>query len=187
MNPIPYELIRSSRKTLSVQITARGTVLVRCPNRMSLGRVEAFLREKAPWIRAHLEKIAQRPALPPLTEADRKALALRGKEVFPERTARFAPLVGVDYGRITLRMQKTRWGSCSAQGNLNYNLLLLLTPPEILDYVVVHELCHRKEMNHSAAFWAQVERVLPDYRQRRAWLKENGGALMARAFQEDSL
>ena len=65
-------------------------------------------------------------------------------------------------------------------GNLNFNCLLMLCPPEVLDYVVVHELCHRKHMNHSRAFWAEVERVLPDYQMRRNWLKEHGGALVER-------
>jgi predicted metal-dependent hydrolase len=90
----------------------------------------------------------------------------------------FAPLVGVDYRRITIRSQKTRWGSCSSSGNLNFNCLLLLAPPEVLDYVVVHELCHRKEMNHAPRFWAEVGRVLPDYKKRNKWLKENGSRLM---------
>ena len=88
--------------------------------------------------------------------------------------------MGVSYGRITIRSQHTRWGSCSAKGNLNFNCLLMLTPPEILDYVVVHELCHRKEMNHSARFWAEVARVIPGYEASKNWLKDNGSALIAR-------
>ena len=86
--------------------------------------------------------------------------------------------VGVTYGRITIRNQRTRWGSCSAKGNLNFNCLLMKAPPEVLDYVVVHELCHRLEMNHSPRFWAQVERVLPDYKVSRKWLREHGNELM---------
>lgn len=84
------------------------------------------------------------------------------------------------YGRISIRKQKTRWGSCSREGNLNFNSLLMMAPPEVLDYVVVHELCHRLEMNHSARFWAQVEKVIPDYRKPRKWLKEHGSQLMLR-------
>jgi predicted metal-dependent hydrolase len=90
----------------------------------------------------------------------------------------------VSYGRITIRNQKTRWGSCSGKGNLNFNCLLMLAPPEVLDYVVVHELCHRREMNHSPRFWALVEQVLPDWRQRRQWLKTHGDALMRRMTQQ---
>ena len=83
--------------------------------------------------------------------------------------------MGVDYGRISVRQQKTRWGSCSVRGNLNFNWKLALMPEEILDYVVVHELAHRVEMNHSPRFWAVVETVLPDWRERRRWLKQHGG------------
>lgn len=87
----------------------------------------------------------------------------------------FAPLVGVTYNRIFIKEQKTRWGSCSSLGNLNFNWKLILLNEELLDYVVVHELAHRKQMNHSPAFWAEVERILPDWRERRRWLREKGG------------
>ena len=82
-----------------------------------------------------------------------------------------AEKLGVTYGRITIRHQKTRWGSCSSSGNLNFNCALMNTTPEIIDYVVVHELCHRKQMNHSALFWAEVEKVLPNYKELRSALK----------------
>ena len=88
------------------------------------------------------------------------------------------------WGRITIRCQKTRWGSCSAKGNLNFNCLLMLSPPQVQTYVVVHELAHRKHMDHSPAFWAEVETVLPDYRDSVRWLKTNGGKLLSRARQE---
>lgn len=89
-----------------------------------------------------------------------------------DRVEYFAPLVGVDYNRIFIKEQKTRWGSCSSLGNLNFNWKLILLDEMLLDYVVVHELAHRKQMNHSPAFWAEVERVLPDYRERRKRLRE---------------
>ena len=86
----------------------------------------------------------------------RIALADQAVKTIPEKVRYYAPLVGVTYGRITIRNQRTRWGSCSSKGNLNFNCLLMLAPPEVLDSVVVHELCHRKEMNHSKMKWNQL-------------------------------
>lgn len=111
-----------------------------------------------------------------------KTLTDRAKQVFPARVAYYAPLVGVSYGRITVRHQRTRWGSCSSKGNLNFNCLLMLAPPEVIDSVVVHELCHRKVMNHSKRFYAEVLRVFPEYRKWQKWLRLNGSALMRRMY-----
>lgn len=107
-------------------------------------------------------------------------MAQKAKQILPERIAYFASLLGVSYGRITIRAQRSRWGSCSAKGNLNFNCLLMLVPPEVRDYVVVHELCHRLELNHSPKFWAWVERVVPDYKLHRTWLRDNGSSLIGR-------
>ena len=176
-----YQIIRSARKTISLQITPEGNLVVRCPKRMTNAEVEKFVCSKGKWIESHLAK--RPPVVEPFTESEMKDLAARAKKIIPERVAHFAPLVGVRYGNITIRSQRTRWGSCSSKGNLNFNCLLALTPPEILDYVVVHELCHRKEMNHSARFWAEVERILPDWKLRRKWLKDNGNSLIGRLPQ----
>ncbi|MBQ9155969.1 MAG: M48 family metallopeptidase [Eubacterium sp.] len=177
-------IIRSGRKTLALQITPEAQIVVRAPYRMPEAEIYDFVRRKDGWISKHLSdmehKLREREELPGLSAEEISRLADQALNVIPARVAHFAPIVGVSYGRITIRNQKTRWGSCSARGNLNFNCLLMLTPPEIIDYVVVHELCHRKEMNHSARFWAEVSRVLPDYEARRRWLKENGGALIER-------
>lgn len=173
-----YTVIRSRRKTVAIQITPAGEVLVRCPKFMLPGEVRRFVRSKQPWIE---DKLSRLPASQPrLTEAELRTLAAQAKADLPERAARFAPLVGVSYGRITIRSQKSRWGSCSAKGNLNFNCLLMLSPPEVRDYVVVHELCHRKELNHSPAFWALVAQILPDYKTQKQWLKDHGTGLIAR-------
>ncbi|MNL31958.1 hypothetical protein D3C87_1537770 [compost metagenome] len=87
--------------------------------------------------------------------------------------------LGVAVKAITLRSQSSRWGSCSSSGNINYNWRLILAPPHVLDYVAAHEVAHLVEMNHSAAFWATVERTLPDMARGRAWLKAHGRDLMA--------
>lgn len=183
-----YEVIRSSRKTLAIQIR-QGRVIVRSPKRTSDAQIEAFLLKNKAWIEKHLataqEKQKETENLPRLTDADIRALADRAVEVISQRVAYYAPLVGVTYGRITIRNQRTRWGSCSKQGNLNFNCLLMLTPPEVIDSVVVHELCHRKQMNHSERFYAEVLRVFPEYRRWDKWLKENGNSLIARMPRKD--
>ena len=176
-------LVRSSRKTLAVQIRADGTVIARAPLRMPKDRILCFLSEKASWIRMQQGKMQERENMRQqarihLDVAQEKELRERAKSVLAQRTAYFARQVGVTYGRITVRDQKTRWGSCSQTGNLNFNFRLILAPSEVLDYVVVHELCHRRQMNHSAQFWQEVAQVLPDYRKRKAWLTENGWRLM---------
>lgn len=180
MMNIPYEIIRSQRKTISLQITPAGKIVVRCPRRCSVREIQKFVESKRSWLEKHLERLAAAPQLQPFTEEELKALAKQAAQIIPERVAYFAPLVGVTYSRITIRSQHTRWGSCSAKGNLNFNCLLVLCPPEVLDYVVVHELCHRKELNHSAAFWSEVAKVCPDYLRQKAWLRENGGVLIGR-------
>ena len=176
-------LVRSSRKTLAVQIRADGTVIARAPLRMPKDRILCFLSEKASWIRMQQGKMQEREKMRQqarihLDAAQEKELRERAKSVLAQRTSYFARQVGVTYGRITVRDQKTRWGSCSQTGNLNFNFRLILAPLEVLDYVVVHELCHRRQMNHSAQFWQEVAQVLPDYRKRKAWLTENGWRLM---------
>ena len=97
----------------------------------------------------------------------------------------YADLMGVTYGTVSIRAQKTRWGSCSSKGNLNFNCLLMLTPDEVIDSVVVHELCHRKHMDHSKEFYDEVLRVFPDYRKWDKYLKDNGRKLLERISGED--
>ncbi len=179
-------VIRSNRKTVAIQVNADLSVTLRVPHRISKRDIDLILKEKEPWIRKHQEEITRRKEEnevncgPKLTYEEIQKLADKALQYIPERVAYFAPIVGVKYGRITIRNQKTRWGSCSSKGNLNFNCLLMLAPEEVIDYVVVHELCHRKEMNHSAAFWNEVEKVLPDYKRSVKWLKMEGGTLMKR-------
>ena len=184
MAELEYRLVRSSRKTVAIQITPGGEIIVRCPWLMSGRAVRSLVKSREDWIRQQLAKRKSAGSAQPLTEEEHKALAKAARDWFSRRADYFAPLVGVSYGRIAIRTQRTRWGSCSGKGNLNFNCLLMLAPEVVRDYVVVHELCHRKEMNHSKAFWAQVERVMPDYRIHRKWLKDNGAALMARSQTE---
>ena len=170
---ITYQWIRSRRKTIAIQIDREGQVIVRTPYGITKRQVEEFLDEKKDWILQTRQRVEKRKKEQiPISEEVRREGIERAKRIFPERTAYFAKRMGVDYGRITIREQKTRWGSCSSKGNLNFNWKLVLLDPELLDYLVVHELAHRREMNHSAAFWKVVEAELPDYRERRRKLKE---------------
>lgn len=175
-------LIRSRRKTISIEVTADAQVIVRAPNRAPLSEINRFIGEKADWIDKSLNKMRQRQETQSqrkeLSPQEVKLLVTRAKRIIPQRVRYYAEIMGLDYGRITIRMQKSRWGSCSAKGNLNFNCLLMRTPETIIDYVVVHELCHLKEMNHSERFWAEVEKVLPDYKERRKWLKDHESEIM---------
>ena len=177
-----FIVIHSDRTTIALQIK-NGELIVRAPFFTSYTTIERFVESQERWIQKQLAKAERQKALaeeiPTLSDEELRALTEEARRVFAERVAYYAPIVGVTYGRITVRHQGTRWGSCSAKGNLNFNCLLLLAPPEVLDCIVVHELCHRKEMNHSPRFYDEVYRVCPDYDERHRWLKENGAALMS--------
>ncbi len=119
-----------------------------------------------------------------LREAERRRLAALEKRYreaartyFTARVAYYHTLTGGQYTSITIRDQKSRWGSCSSRGTLSFNYRLLFAPPRVLDYVVVHELCHLTHMDHSKNFWAMVERIMPDYRVYRDWLRDHGQEL----------
>lgn len=180
---IPYEIIYSRRKTVAIQITRDARVQVRAPYGCSKSFIDSFVREKSDWISRHLalaEKRKREPAAsgqPALTAKERARYIKIARDIFTRKTEYYARIMGVSYERISIREQKTRWGSCSSQGNLNFNWRLIFAPENVLDYVVVHELAHRKEMNHSKAFYAIVESVLPDYRVSRKWLRDNGDVL----------
>ncbi|MBT3249209.1 MAG: M48 family metallopeptidase [Candidatus Pacebacteria bacterium] len=106
-------------------------------------------------------------------EADRFLKSTATRYILP-RTKQLADKMEIKFGRITLRQQKTRWGSCSSQGNLNFNWRLVHCPTKVIDYVIIHELAHRQHMNHSSSFWGLVRKHDPEYLRNRGWLKRNG-------------
>ena len=177
-----FEIMRSKRKTMAAEIKG-NKLIIRAPLFATNEDINRFMLQHKKWLDTHLKKAQERAkaldSVHKLTQEEVVVLANRALDLIPKRVAHFAPLVGVTYGRITIRRQKSRWGSCSSKGNLNFNCLLMLTPPEVIDSVVVHELCHRKEMNHSDKFYAEVLRVFPTYWEQDKWLKENGDILMA--------
>lgn len=177
-------LIRSNRRSLAAEILPDGSVTVRAPQKMPLHDIERFLTEKAAAIELHVQKRLvqnqQLATLPPFSQQDIRNMAQRAAEIIPQRVAYYADIIGVTYGRITIRNQKTRWGSCTAEGNLNFNCLLMAAPPEVLDSVIVHELCHRLYANHGKQFYAAVYHAFPDYDRCNQWLKQNGSLLIRR-------
>lgn len=173
-------IIRSNRKTISIQIDLNGQIIVRSPRKMRERDVWAFVESKSLWIKKHQQSKQEQIQLPPFTEEEIEQLRIRTRGLVTERTEHYASIMQVSYNRITVRIQRTRWGSCSSKGNLNFNCLLALVPMDVLDYVVVHELAHLKQMNHWERFWAEVASVLPDYKTSKHWLKENSAALISR-------
>ena len=175
------QIIPSNRRSISIQITPERKIVVRVPKWISAYQLDALLSEKKDWILKHYQSIPEPKELSIREQNQLAALEKRyrkaAKEYIPGRVAHFHQFTGGVYDKVVIRDQKTRWGSCSSNGTLSFNYRLMLAPPQILDYVVVHELCHLKHMNHSPEFWAAVEKVLPDYKERRKWLKEHGNEL----------
>ena len=180
---LQLNIVYSSRKSIALELKPE-TLTVRAPKGTSRREINSFLESKRRWIEKHLSKMQECKEamgnMETFTMEEIQELADKALIVIPQKVKKYAPIVGVTYGRITIRNQRSRWGSCSSKGNLNFNCLLMLFPEEVIDYIVVHELCHRKQMNHSAAFYKEVERVFPEYRKCQEWLKENGGLYLSR-------
>ncbi len=176
-------VIKSKRKTISIQVKP-DEVIIRAPLRMKEKEIENFVQTKRHWIEKHLKTVAEKQKLlqntEPYSEEEIKGFAAKAKEIIEPKVEFYSKKIGVTYNKITIRCQRTRWGSCSSKGNLNFNCLLVLLPDEIIDSVVVHELCHRKQMNHSAKFYAEIDKFFPDYERCNAWLKQNGNKYMSR-------
>ena len=175
-------IIRSKRKTIALQIADDGHLIVRAPLQCPIRDVISFIEKNEKWIKTHIAEVQERSRelekLPAFTSQDIDNMADKALAVIPERVSFYAEKLGVKYGRITIRNQKTKWGSCSSNGNLNFNCLLMAAPPEVLDSVIVHELCHRLHMNHSREFYDCLYRIFPDYDKWDKWLRDNGGLLI---------
>ncbi len=166
-----YRVVFSKRKTISIGVKD-GRVTVKAPYGTSDARIDSVVNSHLDWIMKHLvrqEEISKRQG--PLTEERIAGLKKRAKELLPRKVEYFANIMGLKYGRITITSAKTRFGSCSSKGNLAFSYRLMLYPEEAIDYVVVHELAHLVEMNHSPAFYKVVASVLPDYKERIRLLK----------------
>lgn len=180
---LPANFIKSNRRSVGINIKPGGEITIRTPYLMPVPIVLSYIKEKEAWIvKTYLKQSKFSPAPAP-EEKSHQTLALEKRyrdaaaDYIPKRVEYYHTLTGGNYSKITIRDQKTRWGSCSASGTLSFSFRLMMAPPRVLDYVVVHELCHLTYMNHSKDFWNMVESILPDYKEHRKWLKENGHTL----------
>ena len=176
---LDYTLIRSRRSTVALQIK-NAKVIVRAPLYMPLSQIEAFVKKHERWIKTKLSQ-TQADDVTVLTAKQIEELFQRARDYFPERVSYYAALMGVEYRSVTVRLQKTRWGSCSGKKNLNFNCLLMLCPQEVIDSVIVHELAHLVFMDHSKAFYDLVLRFYPQYHIHHGYLKKNSARLMKMA------
>ena len=171
--PIPYELLRTRRKTLALEITPDCRVLVRAPLRTSQKRIDQFVADHADWLETHLARQRQRRERhPEPTPEERAAYIRRAKDDLPGRVQKYAGLMGLFPTGITITGARTRFGSCSAKNRICFSWRLMQYPEPAIDYVVVHELAHIRHKNHGPAFYDCIARILPDWRDRRALLRE---------------
>ena len=178
-----YKLIRSNRKTLAIEISIKNGFLIRAPIKTTTEEINKFIKENEQWIKSKIAKVNEAknfPEINKLNDEEISCLKERARKVIPELVEYYAKLIGVSYGKITIKSQKSRWGSCSSKGNLNFNFLLMLMPDDVINYIIAHEVCHLKEMNHSKNFYEIVLNICPNYKKSIAWLKKNGSKIMAR-------
>lgn len=184
--PVTYHLVRSKRKSVSVEIKG-GEVTVRAPQHLPEEEIRRLLLKKSGWISQQSaiqrQQLATASADDFLKDKDITALSRQAALELPPLVAKWASHMGVTYGRITVRCQRTRWGSCSTTGNLSFNCLLMLCPENVREGVIVHELCHRLEMNHSASFYRELFHFYPTWNECSRWLKDNGSVLLGRVMR----
>lgn len=174
LNPMEtYELLRSRRKTLALEITRDCRVLVRAPLRLSRARIDDFVAGHAGWIASHLEQQRQRAAAapPPPTGAEIAALKAKAWAVLPEKVAYWSARMGLFPTGVKITTARKRYGSCSGANSLCFSCFLMNCPEAAIDLVVVHELCHIREKNHGPRFYALLEQALPDHKERKKLLK----------------
>lgn len=176
------QIKKSKRKSVSIEIKPDLTVIVRAPLFLSDNTIKKLVAQKNDWIDKKIKQIENKNSvlLPTFSEKEIKLLREKTRVLITPKAEYYAKILGVSFNKLSVKKQRSVWGSCSAKQNINFNLLLCLCPDNVVDYIVVHELCHLKELNHSKKFWYEVEKILPDYKASRLWLKTNGGALIKR-------
>jgi len=172
---LQYTIKRYRRaKNVRIHIDARARVTVTAPVRCSKKFIHQFVEDQQEWIASHKQKIAARSekwVMPEGVLQDSYAAChARARRFVRERLRHYNAYYNFDFNKVSVRDMKTRWGSCSSEGNLSFHYRLLFVPVELADYVIVHELCHLQELNHSARFWRRVSEQIPDYKKRKALL-----------------
>lgn len=158
------EYIRSDRKTMAIEITPSGRILVRLPIKCSEERAQRFVREHLDWIEQHYPKALSRGEKYNIDAAQKERLRQKAKQVIPERVEFFSRLTGLRPTAVHITSAKTRFGSCSGKNSLNFSLYLMLYSEGAIDYVVLHELAHIKYKNHSREFYSYIEKYMQNYR-----------------------
>ena len=167
-----YKVVYSGRKTIALSVKD-GALVVKAPYGTKKARIEKLISSHENWINKHIQKQKEKNAkYGNLSEGRIAELKKAAKQILPAKVSYYAQIMGLKYGRITITSAKTRFGSCSSKGNIAFSYRLMMYPDAAIDYVVVHELAHLKEMNHSPAFYKVVESVLPDYKERIKLLKK---------------
>lgn len=166
-----YELVRSKRKTMTLSVSKELNVVVKAPLKMPIRDIEAFVYKHSDWVQKQLTKMQQRQS-EVLSEGRIESLKSQAKSVLPPIVARYSAIMGVEPQGIKITSATTRWGSCSSKNNLCFPYRIMLLPPELMEYVVVHELAHIRVKDHSSKFYDEVAKYMPDYKQRIAKLKK---------------
>lgn len=184
---IDYTIVRSKRRSIGFEVRPGGKITVRIPMRASVNTVKEIIEDKKDWLYEMYLKQKDKIDTDSLREAERndprtayleKKYRQAAKRYIYERVEYYIEMIGGHYSSIRIGDQKTRWGSCSNNGTLSFSWRLMLAPPRVLDYVVIHEICHLTYMDHSKNFWDLLSVYDPDYKEHRKWLKENGDSLI---------
>ena len=167
------KIIRSKRKTLALEISSDASLIIRAPRLMPLFLIKKFVKQKQSWIAKKQNLIRTRNKNIKSVKIHSISKEKTLKKI-TERVKYYSSLSGFKYKNIQITSAQKRWGSCNYQNNLNFSKRLASAPDKIIDYVVIHELCHIKEKNHSKNFWNEVAKIMPEYKENQKWLKENG-------------
>ncbi|MFH1683961.1 MAG: YgjP-like metallopeptidase domain-containing protein [Candidatus Margulisiibacteriota bacterium] len=173
-----HQLIRSKRRSLALIVTDEAKLVIRAPHRLSEEQILNFVGQKRKWIERKIAEISNRPRPRLLSEDEKDSYRRLACRIIPERVKYYSELTGLQPGLVKISNARKRWGSCGSKGTINISWRLMLMPAEVIDYVVVHELVHLVERNHSRRFWRRVAEIIPDYKLHRRWLRRHGSLVV---------